>query len=70
MEWARVVNIATVKSRAVDQSTIGFWILLSKRHSTYTANARRDLQGLCGEIGVREFQIYGDCMYTRNPCNF
>ena len=28
------------------------------------------IQGLCGEIGVREFQIYGDCMYTRNPCNF
>ena len=31
------------------------------------------LQGITGtyrEIGVREFQIYGDCMYTRNPCNF
>ena len=36
----------------------------------YTANVCRDLQGLCGEIGVRGFQIYGDCMYTRNPCNF
>ena len=35
----------------------------------YTANVYRDLQGLCGEIGVRGFQIYGDCMYTRNPCN-
>ena len=35
-----------------------------------TANVYRDLQGLCGEIGVRGFQIYGDCMYTRNPCNF
>ena len=23
-----------------------------------------------GEIGVWGFQIYGDCMYTRNPCNF
>ena len=22
-----------------------------------------------GEIGVQGFQIYGDCMYTRNPCN-
>ena len=28
------------------------------------------LQGFTGEIGVRGFQIYGDCMYTRNPCNF
>ena len=36
----------------------------------YTANVCRDLQGLCGEIGVRGFQIYGDCMYTRNTCNF
>ena len=36
----------------------------------YTANVCRDLQGLYGEIGVRGFQIYGDCMYTRNPCNF
>ena len=35
-----------------------------------TANVCRDLQGLCGEIRVRGFQIYGDCMYTRNPCNF
>ena len=35
----------------------------------YTANDCRDLQGLCEEIGVREFQIYRDCMYTRNPCN-
>ena len=36
----------------------------------YTANVCKDLQGLCGEIRVRGFQIYGDCMYTRNPCNF
>ena len=36
----------------------------------YTANVCRDVQGLCGEIGVLGFQIYGDCMYTRNPCNF
>ena len=35
-----------------------------------TANVCRDLQGLCGEIRVRGFQIYGECMYTRNPCNF
>ena len=26
--------------------------------------------GLYGEIQVWGFQIYGDCMYTRNPCNF
>ena len=29
----------------------------------YTANVYRDLQGLYGEIQVRGFQIYGDCMY-------
>ena len=39
-------------------------------HTIYTANVCRDLQGLCGEIRVRGFQIYGDCMYTCNPCNF
>ena len=36
----------------------------------YTANVYRELQGLYREIGVQGFQIYGDCMYTRNPCNF
>ena len=35
-----------------------------------TANVYRELQGLYREIGVHGFQIYGDCMYTRNPCNF
>jgi hypothetical protein len=35
----------------------------------YTANVYRDLQGLCREMGVKGFQIYGDCMYTCNPCN-
>ena len=37
---------------------------------SYTANVCRELQGLYREIGVQGFQIYGDCMYTRNPCNF
>ena len=37
---------------------------------TYTANVCRELQELYREIGVQGFQIYGDCMYTRNPCNF
>jgi hypothetical protein len=36
----------------------------------YTANVYMELQGLCREIGVQGFQIYGDCMYTCNPCNF
>ena len=36
----------------------------------YTANVYRELQGLYREIGVQGFQIYGDCMYTPNPCNF
>ena len=34
-----------------------------------TANVCRELHGLCREIGVQGFQIYRDCMYTRNPCN-
>ena len=33
----------------------------------YNENVCRDLQELYGEIGVPGFQIYGDCMYTRNP---
>jgi len=40
------------------------------RKSTYTANVCRELQGLYREIGEQGFQNYGDCMYTRNPCNF
>ena len=36
----------------------------------YTANVYRELQGLYREIRVQGFQIYGDCMYIRNPCNF
>ena len=36
----------------------------------YTANVYRELQGLYREIGVQEFQIYRDCMYTLNPYNF
>ena len=35
-----------------------------------TANVCRELQGLYREIRVQGFQIYGDCMYTCNPCNF
>ena len=35
----------------------------------YTANVYRELQGLCREIRVQGFQILGDCMWTRNPCN-
>ena len=36
----------------------------------HTANVYRELQGLHTEIEVQGFQIYGDCMYTCNPCNF
>ena len=44
--------------------------IYSNKHVLYTASVYRGLQGLCGEIRVRRFQIYGDCMYTRNPVNF
>ena len=36
----------------------------------YTANVYRDLQELCGEIRVRGFQIYGDCMLPAFPAIF
>ena len=36
----------------------------------YTANVYRELQGLYGEIRLWGFQIYGDYMYSCNPCNF
>ena len=32
------------------------------KYKYYTANVYRGLQGLYGEIKVRGFQIYGDCM--------
>jgi tRNA(Arg) A34 adenosine deaminase TadA len=45
---------------------------LAKLHKIQhcTANVCRDLQGLYREIGERGFQIYEDCMFTCNPCNF
>ena len=33
----------------------------------YTANVYRDLQDVYGEIRVRGFQIYGDCMLPTIP---
>ena len=33
----------------------------------YTANVYRDLRGVCREIRVRGFQIYGDCMLPTIP---
>ena len=41
-----------------------------EKTTRYTANVYRELQGLCGEIKVEGFQIYGDCMNTCNPYNF
>ena len=43
----------------------GLWKSKWPVFSFYTANVYRGLQGLCGEIRVRGFQIYGDCMYTK-----
>ena len=45
-------------------------MLIKWKNCIYTANVYRELQGLYREIRVQGFQIYGDCMYTRNPCNF
>ena len=36
-----------------------------EKKTLYTANVYRDLQGLCREIGVQGFQIYGDCIRCR-----
>ena len=33
-ECSRLMNVSTVKSRAVDRSTIQFWNFLAKGHST------------------------------------
>ena len=49
---------------------IGLQNTLLKKVYIYTANVCRELQGLYREIGVQGFQIYGDCMYNCNPCNF
>ena len=40
--------------------TVYIYTLL--RFFKFPYNICRDLQGLCGEIGVQGFQIYGDCM--------
>ena len=36
----------------------------------YTANVYRGLRGFYGEIRVRGFQIYGDCMLPAFPAIF
>ena len=48
------------------------WVILCHGHVTFanTANVHRGLQGLYGEIGVRGFQIYGDCMLPAFPAIF
>lgn len=38
--------------------------------NTYTANVYRGLRGFYGEIRVRGFQIYGDCMLPAFPAIF
>ena len=52
------------------------WILVLHIHTyfsiaslveLYTANLYRGLQGVYGEIRVRGFQIYGDCMLLTIP---
>ena len=48
---------------------VGFFRLLRKEIFSPCIHCKC-LQGLCREIAVQGFQIYGDCMYTRNPCNF
>ena len=58
-----------IQTVAVSKANFLVWSIISFTH-IYTANVCRDLQGLYGEIGLRGFQIYGDCMNTRNPCNF
>ena len=37
---------------------------------SYTANVYRGLRGFYGEIRVRGFQIYGDCMLPAFPAIF
>ena len=64
---AKVETTTTKPQLAIDLGKILFTLLFYLKE--YTANFYRGLQGLCGEIGVWGFQIYGDCMYTRNPCN-
>ena len=54
----------------IDRFLSSFNQLFSAEAIMYTANVCRDLQGLCGEIGVRGFQIYRDWMYTCNPRKF
>ena len=45
-------------------------VLTSIPLEMYTANVYRDLQVVYREIRVQGFQIYGDCPFTQNPCNF
>jgi len=41
---------------------LSFLLLAMYNLELYTANVCRDLRGVYREIGVRGFQIYGDCM--------
>ena len=60
-------------NEGIDQRNMKIWADVTDKICMlwpYTANVYMELQGLYSEIGVQGFQIYGDCMYTRNPCNF
>ena len=43
---------------------------ITNEQKDYTANVCRDLQGLCGDIGVPGFQIYGDACIPAIPVSF
>ena len=58
------------KTLAREILMVGCLVYIEGLKVKHTANVCRELQGLYREIGVQGFQIYGDYMYTRNPCNF
>ena len=49
--------------------TLVFWHLYLYSFNSYLSNTLQMFTAVYREIEVQRFQIYGDCMYTRNPCN-
>ena len=63
------IIIANIRLLCSTNRLCNLYLIYLKDKYRYTANVYRELHGVYREIGVQGFQIYGDCMYTRNPCN-
>ena len=69
-EKSNAWNIKRLVGGSFGQTNDRSIVLFHKLSDFYTANVYRGLRGFYGEIRVRGFQIYGDCMLPAFPAIF